>query len=515
MIGKEEPRVFTQPLRKLTNETSLGFLFADFCADVCGIALLPWQKWLAIHGLEIVGDLNGDWHFRFRTVIVLVARQNGKSKFLALLNLFFLYVLGCELTIGTAQNLDTANEVWEDAVQIAQDEQELSDGIKAITRGNSGKQLKLKNGERYKVVSANRSAGRGNSADLVSMDELREQLDWKAWGAVTKTTMARPNAQVWGFSNAGDAQSVVLRTLRTKCHAAIGDPDGIAARIGALLPNDEDSTDDYSVGLFEWSARPNCALNDKEQWCQANPSLGYGFLTERALRSAMSTDPEDIFRTECLCQWVEAVIDSAFPDGAWELALDEHSAIADDAELTFGIDVSSERDVSSLAVCGKRADGDWHIEIINCKHGFSWLVDWLRVRAQSEHVRVAYQGRGAPICSHIDDLERIENLELLPCEGGNLGAWTGRFYDSVAAHLGGDAVKVWHLQQPILDHSVKVAQTKPIGDSAWCWNRNTSVDDISTLVAATMAFGAATANMNKEKNAKYESAYEHHSLIVI
>ena len=45
--GNTEPRLFTPPLRKLTQETSLGFMFIAFCKSL-GQELLPWQKWLSI-----------------------------------------------------------------------------------------------------------------------------------------------------------------------------------------------------------------------------------------------------------------------------------------------------------------------------------------------------------------------------------------------------------------------------------------------------------------------------------
>src|SRR3546814_3017701 len=52
---------------------------------------------------------------------------------------------------------------------------------------------------------------------------------WDAWGAITKTTNARANAQIWALSNAGDATSIVLRYLRKMAHKALDDPDGINA----------------------------------------------------------------------------------------------------------------------------------------------------------------------------------------------------------------------------------------------------------------------------------------------
>ena len=84
--GCETPRIFTPPLRELTPETSLGFSVIDFSADVVGVELLPWQRWLLVHALEILPDRS----FRFRNVVVLVARQNGKSTLAQILSLWFM-----------------------------------------------------------------------------------------------------------------------------------------------------------------------------------------------------------------------------------------------------------------------------------------------------------------------------------------------------------------------------------------------------------------------------------------
>ena len=260
LLGSETPRLFTPPLRKLTPKTSLGFALIEFASAVLGIDLHPWQRWLAIHALELLPDGT----FRFRTVLLLVARQQGKSLFLQILALFFLYVRGVDLVIGTAQNLDIAEEVWQGAVDIAENVPDLAAEIEKVTMVNGKKALELRNGERYKVQAANRRGGRGLSGDLVMLDELREHQNWEAWSAVTKTTMARPLAQVWAASNAGDESSVVLSHLRNL---------GRAALTAEIVEGEE------AVGLFEWSAPEDCALDDREGIAQANPSLGYGLVT--------------------------------------------------------------------------------------------------------------------------------------------------------------------------------------------------------------------------------------------
>lgn len=503
--GSTEPRVHTQPLRKLTKKTSLGFAFTDFCKLV-GTELLPWQRWLAIHALEIKGDLDGEWEFRFNTVLVLVSRQNGKTEFLKLLALFFMAVLESPLTIGTAQNLDYAEDVWEQAVSLAEENPELCELVDRVARKNGSKALYFKGGETYRIVAATRKGGRGKSADLVLMDEMREQTSWDAWGAISKTTMARPNAQLWAFSNAGDAKSVVLRHLRTMGHAACGDPDGVAETNAGLLES-TDLMDGATLGIFEWSAPNGCSITDREAWAQANPSLGYGFLTEKALASAAATDPEQIFRTECLCQWVDIVVTSPFPDNAWESGTDPDSEIPAGSPLAFGIDVSANRSMTAIAVCGRREDGDMHAEVVAYRTGFEWALDWFRTRtAKYGRMRVALQARGAPIASHVDELKAIRGVEVVECEGRDVGSWCGRFYDAVAACSGeADGACLMHRPQPALDEAAAVAQTRPLGDGAWGWDRKGSASDISPLVAATMAHGLATVGRTEKR--VYTSAY--------
>lgn len=498
--GKTEPRIWTPPLGELTRETTLGFAFIDFC-EMLRIELLPWQKWLALHALEIVHE--GDaWRFRFRYVLILISRQNGKTFFEVLLNIFFLFGLKSHLVLGTAQNLDTAVETFEDTVAQVEEIPELREYLKKVNRGTGKREMLLESGDRYKVIAATRKA-RGLSSDLVMMDELREQTTWEAWGAISKTMIARPTAILFGFSNAGDVTSVVLRHLRARAHSELGDPDGISRVLESV---DGDAIDD-SLAIFEWSAVPDCRLDDKEQWAQANPSLGYGFLTERALGSAMKTDPEQIFRTECLGQWVETILPPPFPDGAWEAGTDPSSFIPPDNPVTYGIDLSQDRRWTSIAACGQRDDGSWHIEVVARRIGTEWAIDWFRQRAIRGRMRLAFQSRGAPVAGLAEQICTIPGVERMAIEGVDLSNGWGRFYDGVAACLpdrGG--ARIYHLPQPVLDTPGRTMQLKAMGGGVKLPDRIKSPDDIAPLFACIMAFAAASRPVAATKI--YESAYE-------
>jgi hypothetical protein len=87
LIGSTTPRLYTPPLVQgrpgpctcgcaLTPATSAGFGAVTFATEVAKVELLPWQRWLLIHALE----LRPGGRFRFRTVLLLISRQNGKGR---------------------------------------------------------------------------------------------------------------------------------------------------------------------------------------------------------------------------------------------------------------------------------------------------------------------------------------------------------------------------------------------------------------------------------------------------
>lgn len=456
----------------------------EFATDILGIKLLPWQRWLFIHALELLPDGS----FRFRNIVVLVARQNGKSHLSQILALWFMFVYGFDLVLGTAQDLDTAEEVWQGAVDLVEETPELNDLKQQVFKVNGQKTLKLVTGERYKVKAASRRAGRGLSGDLILLDELREHQSWDAWGAITKTTMAREHAQIWALSNAGDAASIVLRYLRKMAHAELGDPDGINADDdpSLLLGDDEEDLeleDDGTLGIFEWSAPPGCRIGDRDGWAQANPSLGYT-ITERTIASAARTDPEWVFRTEVLCQWSDGALDGPFPAGAWEAGIDPTSAIPEGDPFLFAVDVSWDRSTSHIAVAGRREDGLIHVEVVASRVGTDWVAPWLTEREETPGlIGVAFQAKGAPVSSLADDI-KATGLNVIPWTGEDLGAGTGAFYDGVRAVQEDPNAGIRHRPQPILDVAAATAATRPMGD-AWAWDRKKSPTDIAPLVAVT------------------------------
>lgn len=529
--GQQTPRLFTPPLRELTEETSLGFaviLFWDWMRDRLEeldatrapdddtdyLGMLPraleWQRWLLIHALEL---LPGSDAFRFRTVLLLVARQNGKSVVLTVLILWRMFQDRAAMVLETHASLDHAKQAWEEAVAIAEAIPELADEIARNNAGKGSELLMLDGGEKFKIASANRRGGRGFRGDLIVFDELREHQDWKAWSATSKTTMARSRAQVWGVSNAGDSTSVVLRHLRSVALA------GIRGEAPADIPEDILAEVDLdSIGLFEWSAAEErngipTSKWDREGWAEANPSMGYSELDERAIAAAAFSDPDWEFRTEVLCQFVNMAGQGPFPNGSWQKTSVPNVQRDTTRAAAYCVDLSFNRQMAYIALAFWDTTGRRRVEIVAKRAGTEWILPWLLSplrRVKPDHI--TFQTRGAPVSSMVAEFEQA-GLHVTPWEGADLARWSGIFYDGIRRSMDdeedGGELTLTHGIQPVLDLAATTARIKVLGDG-WAIDRDKSPEDAAPLVAAIGALGLLATNPQPTT-----SVYEDYDLMVV
>lgn len=483
LLGREQPRLFTPPLRELTEETSLGFECIRFAENVLGLELLPWQRWFLIHALEIKLDGN----FRFRTVVLLVGRQSGKTTISQVLTLWRMCVDGARTVLATAQNLDVANRTVAEVQQIVEATPELASMFEKDGRagGKFWFQVKIPTEHSEQVcemraVTADRKGARSMTADLVFADELREHQSWEGWNAIEATISTRSRGMILATSNAGDSKSVVLKALREQGLAAIREKD-----------------DGTITGLFEWSAPEGCALDDMDGWAQALPGLGVTSIIDDVRAAASRPGNENGFRTERLCQWVEQIEIGPFGETGWRDAHDPDSRIAEGSPVTLAVDISYDRQYGCLAVAGHREDGGVHVEVLTHRAGTEWIVDLVAEKIdQIGAESVVLQGRGAP-ASALRPLFEARGIAVTPCEGPGLSAAPGMFYDAVLAR------RLWHhTENTVLDVAAEQAAINPAGDT-WLWDRRKSPVDVSPLCAVTFAAWA----LAQQPKTKPVSAY--------
>lgn len=357
MLGRTEPRLWTPPLRELTPETSFGYDLIDFAAEI-GWPLDPWECWLAIH----MGELLPDGRPRFRMVLALVARQNGKTLLCRVLTLYWLHVEQAPLILGTHTSRDKAKESWRAVTQMALESDVVGPeyGPKAIRETIGEECFTTLDGARYRFAAPNRRAGRGDTVHRVILDELREHQTWDVYNAAVKAMTAVDDAQAVAITNQGDSRSVVLDSLRDSAIDYIETGQG-----------------DPRLGIFEWSAPNGSKPTDPHAIAQANPNVNRRFGMDTVMGDAIRAERaggEELagYKTETLCMRV-TLLDPAIDPGAWTAAgVDPADAVdlgQHRRQVALCLDVALDGSHATLAAAAT-IDGVTHLDIVKEWRGF-------------------------------------------------------------------------------------------------------------------------------------------------
>lgn len=491
--GHTKPRLFTPPLEAhcdtdredgcpcgcgLNPDTSWGFDCCWFLENILRWELVPYQRWLYIHALEKGRDGRG---FRYRTVVILIARQNGKTKWLRGLGLWRLYINkkgaiptldskpAAKTVVIAAQGLEYAESTLSEVVEDVKECPELFREFVRHSQTNGKHRMILSYRRSWRATAANRRACRGWSVDLAELDELREHHDWLAWDAIVPTTTSRRYSMTVAASNAGDKRSVVLRSLRDEAMARI---------LGG-------NTEDTKTGLFEWSAPDDVHHLERRYWPMANPALG--FLPghdEEGLAAKAEAKASDVagFKTEHLCQWVDTLTPGIMPAGDWRDTTDPGSCRYEGAPVFAAVDVNFERTKAYIAVASRRADGLLHVEVVAAQRGLEWVVPWFKDPSRAgKFIAVAVQARGAPASDLIEPL-RTAGLTVMEIGGADLARGCGGvLFDGIRKHA------IWHRPQPALDTAAAGTPARSLGGDTWVLDRKNSPVDASPLVACAAA----------------------------
>lgn len=373
--GSTLPRRWTPPLVvgapgpcgcgcALTDATSAGFAVVEWAVEVLHYPPDSWQRWLLIHGLEVLPDGRP----RFRTLLVEVARQNGKTSLLVILALWWQFVCEVEMVLGTSTKLDYAKESWHKSVRLAEAAPALAaQRARRWTREANGEQESWTlHHARYKIAPSNEEGGRSLTVHRLVLDELRQHHDYSAWAASVNAGNAVRNFQAWGITNAGSDRSVVLNDLHDAAELFIAWTDEVGAEhvAGAL----QNAPGDYRTGMFSWSCTEDMDPLDVDALAIANPNLGSRIEAEvllGAARLAVAAGGEALakFKTEAMCIRVRSM-NLAVDLGAWGRSVKIDSLESYRGRLAACLDVSPDGARADLVVAVVLPDGRVRVEAV-------------------------------------------------------------------------------------------------------------------------------------------------------
>lgn len=463
-LGSIRPRLWTPPLRPLTPETSYGFSVVAFAANVLRMPLDPWQQWAVIHG----GELLEDGRPRFRLLLLIVARQNGKTHLCAVLALYWLFVARIRLVLGTSTKLDYAAESWKAAVQYAMDVPALAKRIPrrgGVLSGKGAETLTSIERCRYKIGTADRRGGRSLPVERLICDELREHDSWDAYNAAVYAMNAQPHGQAILITNQGDDKAVVLHELRRQALDFIKTGDG-----------------DPRLGIMEWSAPEKADPMDPAAWAAANPQLGrrihHDDMRSAALKATKEgADPELLtgFLTETLCMTVPALTPAIDPE-AWKACEQVGDMSAYRGRIAAFFDMSPDGRHATLAAAAYVNTDLIRVETVKAWAGPDTaaqvereLPGWVaRVRPQT--LGWMPSGPAAAVAAVLAD-RRKKGVRGWPPAGVTVDEIRA---ESPAVCMGFaalvDAGRMAHSGQELLDHQISRAERLQRGD-VWVFGR--------------------------------------------
>lgn len=460
--GVVKPRIHT----KLTDNASKGLEFVEFCAKY-GQEMLPWQEWLSEQTLRMKPD--GRWLTPVQGI--LLARQNGKSTWMAWQILWRIFGLEQKLQVHTAHKLTTSAEIFYKIYAIITEHPDLESQLVKKLEARGFQELQFTNGRRY-IVRASNSATRGISApDSIWLDEAREYHDEDVWSSLRYTQMASTNPQAFLLSNAGDQHSVVLNKMRERALASI-------------------LTEDLDLGWWEWSAPPEIKFDGSTNFwqgvAQANPSLGYTIHPDNI--RAVLNDPEDIVRTEVLCQWVSTINPVIHPS-QWQNCAVEGLRLDPIEDTWLAIDLSPDRRHAALVASQRMKDDRFQVQLLQTWSNPGYLSDKLIANGIGDWFRkfpvnkVAYSARTASAVA-----ARLIPAGI-PCEAIDGQPYAQSCDEFLSAISSG---RLAHAnQQELTDHCLSAVRVN-FGDGGWVMGRKVSAAVITGAVAAALATHYAT-----------------------
>ena len=218
------------------------------CPCGCG-ALMEWQQGVADVALEHTGG-----RLAYRDVEVTVPRQSGKTTIMLSVLVHRMLAAPRQVCAYGAQTRLAARGKLFDTLWPMIQRSPVAD-LFTLTRATGFESVRCSNGSRMILLSAEESAGHGETLDLVVLDECWAMTS-STEQAVRPTMATRPNAQLWMLSTAGNARSVWWR----------GKVDG-----GRLST----STGMGRLAYFEWSADQDVDVLDPATWPAFMPALGH------------------------------------------------------------------------------------------------------------------------------------------------------------------------------------------------------------------------------------------------
>jgi hypothetical protein len=467
---------------------------------------MPWQR----YELDVAGEVNpatGTLHYG--RVGLSVMRQMGKTALAFAVITHRALAWPRQRTIYSAQHGQAAEERWKQEYLPLIEASPFEESMRA-RKGKGSMGADWANGSVSNLATSSESSGHGPPLDLGFIDELFSQKDNRQEQAMSPAMITRGMSQLWWASAGGTETSIPLNEKREAGREIVEEFWREFERNGwRTLGIDWPST------LYtEWSAPTNAQgqliapRDDERTWlanmpavcpdppCRCDPDRVWRHTTTvakiRGELEAHRKTPDEFDRAFLnITRQERPPLDPNVPTAEWPGCVDVRSRRG--PAVAFAADLTPRRDHAAIGVYSIRPDGLGHIEVIDLRPGWEWVVGaFLRLRELWDPVAFGLdvKGPGAALLEALEargicrpaDPAKPKRGELYVPTTAEVALACGDIVDDVRNE------RVRHIDQAPLTVAIEGTQSRPLGgDGGFAWARRNSTSNIAPWCAVTLA----------------------------
>jgi phage terminase large subunit-like protein len=298
-----------------------------------GFKFDDWQVEL----MRRVTELLPSGELRWRSCVISMGRQNGKSEIVGALGIWALLRKVGSYNVGVASTAEQARLVYDRVQRVIASNPALERRMSKLTETRG---IKTLDGSRYEIKAANANTLQGIPVSVGIVDEVH-LVNEKTWDALASGTGARPDTLLVGITTAGDENSELLNRLYKNADKAIaGDLDRFGAWIWEASESVVPDDDDELIGLL----------------MEANPALQAGRIDPKLLLSDVRALPKDDIIRYRLNRFIQSGTKTFIPAELWQKCERPFGEALPQGDFVFAIDRTPDWAHATVAVSVKVDD---------------------------------------------------------------------------------------------------------------------------------------------------------------
>ena len=298
-----------------------------------GFKFDDWQ----IELMRRVTELLPSGELRWRSCVISMSRQNGKSEIVGALSAWAILRQAGTYNVGVASTAEQARLVYDRLQRVIASNPAWTRRMSKLTETRG---IKTLDGSRYEIKASNANTLQGIPVSVGIVDEVH-LVDAKVWDALASGTGSRADTLLVGITTAGNENSELLSRLYVNADKAIA---GDLPRFGAWI----------------WEASEAIVPDDDDELIallmEANPALQSGRIDPRLLLDDVRALPKDDIIRYRLNRFIQSGTKTFIPTELWQKCERPFGAALPQGEFVFAVDRTPDWEHATVAVAVKVDD---------------------------------------------------------------------------------------------------------------------------------------------------------------